>query len=143
MHVEVGRQGHLTRLPGRGYARLPPDAGCLEWLGVRLVTYSLMAFAYVVGAALAGMGFFLTRQGAFPGWWRPWMMWPLVRQTPHVIHLMGWAGIALGASILAIGFTPLVPELLGGVLVLAAMVAYLAGVVLFAYSTYLSRRPTS
>ncbi|HEX7262913.1 MAG TPA: hypothetical protein VF383_01920 [Candidatus Dormibacteraeota bacterium] len=110
---------------------------------MRLVTYSLMAFAYVVGAALAGMGFFLTRQGAFPGWWRPWMMWPLVRQTPHVIHLMGWAGIALGASILAIGFTPLVPELLGGVLVLAAMVAYLAGVVLFAYSTYLSRRPTS
>jgi hypothetical protein len=110
---------------------------------VGVVTYTLMAFAYVVGAALAAVGFFLTRQEAFPGWWRPWMMWPLVRQTPHVIHLMGWAGVALGGSILAIGFTPLVSEVLGGVLVLLAMLAYLAGVVLFAYSTYLSRRPTS
>jgi energy-converting hydrogenase Eha subunit A len=71
------------------------------------------------------------------------MMWPLVRQTPNVIHLMGWAGVALGGSILAIGFTPLVPEVVGGVLVLVAMLAYLAGVVLFVYSTYLSRRATS
>ena len=125
---------------GRGYPGLPPDGGCLEWLGVGVVTYALMAFAYLVGAALAGMGFFLTRRQAFPGWWQPWMMWPLVKLTPPVIHLMGWAGVALGASILAIGFTPLVPEVLGGLLVVVAMLAYVAGVVLFVYSTYLSRR---
>src|SRR5712691_3048656 len=52
----------------------------------------------------------------------------------------GWAGVALGVSILAIGLTPVVPEVLGGVLVLVAMVGYLAGAVLFVYSTYLSRR---
>jgi energy-converting hydrogenase Eha subunit A len=57
-----------------------------------------------------------------------------------VTHLQGWAGVALGVSILAIGFTPVVPEILGGVLVLVAMVGYLAGAVLFVYSTYLSRR---
>jgi len=57
-----------------------------------------------------------------------------------VTHLQGWAGAALGVSILAIGFTPVVPEVLGGVLVLVAVVGYLAGAVLFVYSTYLSRR---
>src|SRR5258708_10724550 len=68
------------------------------------------------------------------------MLWPLVEVTPKVTHLQGWAGTALGVSILAIGFTPVVPEILGGVLVLVAMVGYLAGAVLFVYSTYLSRR---
>jgi hypothetical protein len=60
-----------------------------------------------------------------------------------VTHLQGWAGVALGISILAVGFTPIVPEDIGGVLVLAAMTTYLAGVVLFVYSTYLSRRAAS
>jgi energy-converting hydrogenase Eha subunit A len=68
------------------------------------------------------------------------MLWPLVEVTPRVTHLQGWAGVALGVSILAIGLTPVVPEILGGVLVLVAMVGYLAGAVLFVYSTYLSRR---
>jgi hypothetical protein len=68
------------------------------------------------------------------------MLWPLVEVTPRVTHLQGWAGVGLGVSILAIGFTPVVPEILGGVLVLVAMVGYLAGTALFVYSTYLSRR---
>jgi hypothetical protein len=71
------------------------------------------------------------------------MLWPLRTVTPRVTHLQGWAGVALGISILAVGFTPIVPEDIGGVLVLAAMTTYLAGVVLFVYSTYLSRRAAS
>ena len=99
-----------------------------------------MAIAYVLGGALLGAGLYLTRQESFPSWWRAWMLWPLVRVTPRVTHLQGWAAVGLGVSILAIGFTPIVPEIVGGVLVLAAMVAYLAGAVLFVYGTYLSRR---
>jgi len=71
------------------------------------------------------------------------MLWPLVRVTPRVTHLQGWAGVALGVSILALGFTPVVPEIVGGVLVLLAVLAYVAGVALFGYSTYLSRRAAS
>jgi hypothetical protein len=102
--------------------------------------YLFMAVAYVLGGALLGVGLYLTRQDAFPAWWRSWMLWPLIRVTPGVTHLQGWAGVALGLSILAIGFTPLVPELVGGGLVLAAIAGYLVGAFLFVYSTYLSRR---
>src|SRR5260370_39563437 len=108
-----------------------------------MVMFLLMALASMVGGALLGAGLYLGRQDQFPSWWRRWMLWPLVTVTPRVIHLQGWAGVALGASILAVGFTPVVPEMVGGVLVLFAMVAYIGGVVLFLYSAYLSRRQTN
>jgi len=102
-----------------------------------------MVLAYVLGGVLLGAGLYLTRRDSFPSWWQPWMQWPLIRVTPLVTHLQGWAGVALGVSILALGFTPVVPEIVGGVLVLLAMLAYVAGVALFGYSAYLSRRATS
>jgi len=105
-----------------------------------MMMYLLMAVAYVLGGALVGAGLYLVRQDAFPSWWQRWMLWPLVNVTPRVIHLQGWAGVALGASILAVGFTPVVPEIVGGLLVLTAMLAYVAGVALFVYSAYISRR---
>jgi hypothetical protein len=108
-----------------------------------LFVYLLMGAAYVVGGALVGGGFYIARRDHFPSWWQHWMLWPLVRVTPRVTHFQGWAFVALGASILAIGFTPLVPETVGGVLVLLALGSYVAGVALFAYSTYLSRRRTA
>ena len=104
------------------------------------MTYVVLGVVYVLGAAMLWIGFYLIRHATFPAWWRRWMLWPLVRVTPSVTHLQGWAGIALGASILAIGFTPVVPALAGGMLVILALVGYLTGVVLFLYSTYLSRR---
>src|SRR5258708_6850747 len=100
----------------------------------------LVTPAFVLGGVLLGGGLHLTRPDEFPHWGRSWMLWPLVEVTPRVTHLQGWAGAALGVSILAIGFTPVVPDILGGVLVLVAMLGYLAGAVLFVYSTYLSRR---
>lgn len=102
--------------------------------------YVLMALAYVVGGGLLGAGLYLIRNEAFPSWWPGWLLLPFVRATPRVTHLQGWVGVALGASILAVGFTPVVPEVVGGLLVLGAVIAYLVAVVLFVYSTYLSRR---
>jgi len=102
--------------------------------------YLVMAAAYVLGAALLGVGLYLLRRNTFPDWWKGWMLWPLVHVTPQVTHLQGWAAVGIGVSILAIGFTPIVPDLVGGLLVIAALLAYLAGVVLFLYSTWLSRR---
>ena len=105
--------------------------------------YLVIAVASVLGGILLGAGLYLVWRGDFPAWWQDWMLWPLRTVTPRVTHLQGWAGVALGISILAVGFTPIVPEDVGGVLVLAALTTYLAGVVLFLYSTYLSRRAAS
>ena len=102
--------------------------------------YLLMAACYVLGGAMLGVGLYLVRRGTFPSWWKGWMLWPLMSVTPTVTQLQGWAAVGLGASILAIGFTPIVPDIVGGLLVIGAMAAYLAGVVLFLYSTWLSRR---
>src|SRR5260370_37681659 len=96
-----------------------------------MVMYLLMAAVFVVGAVLLGVGLYLPRQDEFPHWWRSWMLWPLVEATPRVTHLQGWAGVALGVSILAIGFTPVVPEVLGGRRVLLPMAGYRAGTGLF------------
>ncbi len=108
-----------------------------------MVMYLLMAVAYVLGGALVGAGLYLSRQDDFPSWWQRWMLWPLTQVTPRVVHLQGWAGVALGISILALGFTPVVPDVVGGALVLAAMATYLAGVLVYGYSAYLSRRQTN
>ena len=100
----------------------------------------VQGLAYVAGGALLGAGAYLLLRGDFPGWWRERLLWPLVRVTPAVARLQGWSAAALGLSTLAIGFTPIVPEVQAGGLALLAMVAYLAAVLLFLYSTWLSRR---
>jgi hypothetical protein len=107
------------------------------------VGFVVQGLAYVAGGALLGAGVYLLMRRSFPGWWQERLLWPLVHVTPAVARLQGWAAVGLGLSILAIGFTPIVPEIAGGVLVLVAMVAYLAALALFLYSTWLSRRPVS
>lgn len=105
--------------------------------------YLFIAVAYVLGGALVGAGIYLMRRDEFPSWWRRWLLWPLIRVTPQVTHLQGWAAMSLGLSVLAIGFTPIVPEIVGGVLVLLAILAYVVAAVLFGYSAYISRRAAS
>ena len=109
----------------------------IKWPAVGYVAQGL---AYVAGGALLGGGAYLLMRGDFPGWWRERLLWPLVAVTPAVARFQGWAAVGLGLSILAIGFTPIVPEIAAGGLVLVAMVAYLAAVALFLYSTWLSRK---
>jgi hypothetical protein len=100
----------------------------------------VQGLAFVSGGALLGAGAYLVLRGDFPGWWRERLLWPLVRVTPAVARLHGWSAVALGLSILAIGFTPMVPTLAAGGLAALAMAAYLAAVALFLCSAWLSRR---
>ncbi len=102
--------------------------------------YVVEGAAYVSGALLIGGGLYLVMRGTFPAWWQRRLLWPLVRVTPTVAHLQGVAAIGLGASILIIVFTTIVPETTAGILVLVAFAAYLIALALFLFSTWLSRR---
>jgi hypothetical protein len=104
------------------------------------VGYGLEALAYVAGTALIAAGVYLVMRGAFPAWWSRRLTWPLVNVTRRVSHLQGWASIALGISIIAIVFTTAAPEMIAGLLVLFALVAYVIAVALYLFSTWLSRR---
>jgi hypothetical protein len=107
------------------------------------VGYVVEGVAYVSGVCLVGGGLYLVLRGNFPAWWQRRLLWPLVRVTPTVSHLQGLAAIGLGISILAIVFSSAVSESVAGLLVLGAMVAYVFGLVLFVFSTWLSRRPAN
>ena len=97
--------------------------------------------ALVVGVLLVGAGFFLVLGGDFPGWWQRRFLWPLVHMTRSVVRLQGIAGIAIGASILAIVAARVVPDPFGGLVVMVAMLAYAGGAATFVFSAWLSRRP--
>jgi hypothetical protein len=126
MHVKVRRQRHR-----------------LSRLQFRAVGYVVEAIAYVSGVFFIGAGGYLIMRGNFPEWWQRRLRWPLVRITPRVAHLQGVAAVAIGVSIIALVFTTAVPEVEGGILVMFALVAYLAGLVLYLFSTWLSRRPAA
>lgn len=100
----------------------------------------MLGISYAVGTPLLGIGLYIVLRGSFPVWWMEWMLWPVKHVTPGVARLQGAAVIGLGLSAVAIGLSMWVAELAGGVLVVVAMTAYLLGVGLYAYSTWLSRR---
>ena len=102
--------------------------------------YVVLGFTHAVGGPLIGIGLYLLLRGSFPGWWKDWLIRPVVRVTPGVVRLQGLTAIGLGASIVAIGLSMLVSENTGGMLVVIAMAAYLIGAGVFVYSTWLSRR---
>lgn len=102
--------------------------------------YAVEGVAYVGGVFLIGAGLYLVMRGTFPEWWRRRFLWPLVNVTPRVSHLQGWSAVIIGASILALVFTTVAPESIAGFLVLFSLVAYLLGVALYLFSTWLSRR---
>ena len=101
------------------------------------------AVAFLSGAFLIGAGLYLVTRGTFPGWWPKRLLWPLVRVTPFVARLQGLTAIALGASILVIVLTSVVPETTGGVLVLVALAVYVVALLVYLFSAWLSRRPAS
>jgi len=107
------------------------------------VGYVVLGFTYLSGGLLLGIGLYLVFLGSFPAWWKDWILRPVVRVTPGVARLQGLTAIGLGSSIVAIGLTTLVSESAGGLLVVIAIVVYVIGAALFAYSTWLSRRPAS
>lgn len=105
--------------------------------------YAIEAVAYVGGVALIGAGLFLVLRGSFPAWWPKWFAWPLDHFTPAVSRLQGAVAIGLGASIMLLVFTTVAPGTLAGWLVVVAMAMYLISVLLFLFSTWLSRRPAT
>jgi hypothetical protein len=105
------------------------------------VGYVVEGVAYVSGALLIGGGLYLLMRANFPAWWRKRLLWPVVRLTPSVARLQGVAAIGLGASIMIIVFTTVVSEEVGGALVIVALAAYMLALILFLFSTWLSRRP--
>jgi hypothetical protein len=107
------------------------------------VGYVVEGVASVGGTVLIGAGLYLVVRGTVPAWWRQRMLWPLVNVTPRVSHLQGWAAVALGISILSIVFTTVAPDVVAGILVVVGFVAYLGGVALYLFSTWLSRRPAA
>src|SRR5438477_11316757 len=112
-----------------------------DLINIAAVGYVAEGFAYIFGTVLIGAGLYLVMRGTFPAWWRRRLLWPMVRVTPAVSHLQGWAAIGLGIPVLALVFTTVAPEPVGGLLVVLALPAYLVGTVLFVFSTWLSRRP--
>jgi hypothetical protein len=108
-----------------------------------LVGYVVEGVAYVGGTFLIVAGLYLVMRGTFPAWWRRRMLWPLVHLTPRVSRLQGWAAVSLGVSILSIVFTTVAPDLVAGILVAFAFIAYLGAVALYLFSTWLSRRPAA
>jgi hypothetical protein len=101
----------------------------------------VLGISYAVGGPLLGIGLYLVVTGILPGWWRDWMLAPIAQVTSGVVRLLGLTAVGLGASIVALGLTTFVSEFVGGALVLVALTTYLLGAGLFAYSTWLSRRP--
>ncbi len=96
--------------------------------------------AYVAGGLMLGGGIFLVLSGTVPAWTGDWMLRPIVQLTPTVARLLGGVAICLGASILALDISTVVSEFTGGILVVAAMAAYLIAAALFVFSAWLSRR---
>jgi hypothetical protein len=101
---------------------------------------ALVYVALFAGVLLIGAGLYLMLGGDFPDWWERRFLWPLMSLTPRVVRLQGIAGIAIGASILAIILARIVPDPLGGLVVLIAMLGYAAGAAIFVFSAWLSRR---
>ena len=100
----------------------------------------MLGISYAVGGPLLGIGLYLLVRGSFPGWWKEWILRPVVRVTPGVARLQGLTAIGLGASLVTIGLSAMVSDHIGGLLVVVAMAAYLIGAGIFVYSTWLSRR---
>jgi hypothetical protein len=100
----------------------------------------VLGISYAVGGPLLGIGLYLVVQGSIPGWWKDWMLRPVVRVTPAVARLLGLTAIGLGASLVALGLTTFVSESVGGALVFVALATYVVGAGLFVFSTWLSRR---
>jgi len=100
----------------------------------------VLGISYAVGGPLLGIGLYLLVRGAFPGWWKEWILRPVVRVTAGVARLQGVTAVGLGASLVAIGLSSMVSDHVAGLLVVIAMAAYLIGAGIFVYSTWLSRR---
>ena len=102
-----------------------------------------MLFLYLIGGALVAGGIHVIAHRAFPTWVRGGLLWPLITVTPAIAKLQGWASVLFGIAVLAFSFAPFTPAAAIGALQGLALVGAAAGSLLFAYSTWISRRPST
>ena len=102
-----------------------------------------LTFLYAIGGAMVAGGIYTIAHGAFPAWIRGRLLWPLVTVTRTIAILQGWAAVSFGTAVLAFSFAPFAPAAAIESLQVLALVGCVAGSVLFAYSTWISRRPAT
>jgi hypothetical protein len=100
----------------------------------------VLVLTYLFGAAMFATGLYLVGRREFPWWLSRGWFWPLAQVTPRVAYLQGWAGVALGASVIAMGLGAMLQGVLGGLLVTLGVAAYVAGLLIVGYSAFVSRR---
>jgi len=105
------------------------------------VAPTVLLFLYMIGGALVAGGIHVIARRAFPTWIRGGLLWPLITVTPAIATLQGWASVLFGIAVLAFSFAPFAPTAAIGALQGLALVGAAAGSLLFAYSTWISRRP--
>jgi len=99
----------------------------------------VLVLTYVFGAAIFATGLYLIGRREFPWWLTRGWFWPLAQVIPRVAYLQGWAGVALGTSVIAMGLGAMLQGVVGGLLVTLGIVAYVAGLLIFGYSAFVSR----
>ena len=92
---------------------------------------------------MVASGIYVIAHSAFPAWVKGALLWPLITITPAIATLQGWASVSFGVAVLAFSFAPFAPAPAVGGLGLLAGVSVVAGSLLFAYSTWISRRPSA
>lgn len=102
---------------------------------------TVLVFLYLIGGAMVAGGIYVIAHSAFPSWIRGKLLWPLITVTPAIAMLQGWASVSFGVAVLAFSFAPFAPAAAIDGLRALAGVGVAAGSVLFAYSTWISRRP--
>ncbi len=95
---------------------------------------------YLVAAAMVAGGIFTISHAAFPSWITGRLLWPVVEVTPAIARMQGWAAVGFGVAVLAFSFAPFAPRATVGILVALAVLAATIAVLLFACSTWMSRR---
>lgn len=100
-----------------------------------------VVLSYLLGAATVAIGIRTIGRRAFPAWMKGALLWPLIRITPTVAILHGWAAVLVGAAAIAYAFAPFALGLTSVGVYRFALICVTASLLLVLYATWLSRRP--
>jgi len=90
---------------------------------------------------MAAFGIRVISHRAFPGWMTGIWLWPIVRVTPAIATLCGWAMVLLGVAAVAGAFATFTTVLSSAAAYALALASAATSLLLAAYATWMSRRP--
>ena len=102
---------------------------------------AVIVFLYVVGGTLVALGIRIISRRAFPGWMKGIWLWPLIRVTPPIAVLSGWAAVLVGAAAIATTFATFETAVTTAAVDGFALICAAAALLLIGYGTWLSRQP--